>query len=55
MTTNIFSSGCLSRRAKVSQRASSWRDAPVAAHTDTRIEDAILTRARQLRLETVKR
>ncbi len=31
-----------------------WRDAPVAAKTDTRIEDAILTKARQLRLETLK-
>ncbi len=28
--------------------------APVAAKTDTRIEDAILTKARQLRLETLK-
>ncbi len=37
------------------QDATGWRDAPVAAHTDTRIEDAILTRARQLRLETVRR
>ena len=27
----------------------SWRDAPVAAKTGTKIEDAILTRARQLR------
>ena len=26
-----------------------WRDAPVAAKTGTKIEDAILTRARQLR------
>ncbi len=31
-----------------------WRDAPVPAKTDTRIEDAILTRARQLRLETLE-
>jgi hypothetical protein len=31
-----------------------WRDAPVPAKTDTRIEDAILTRARQLRLETLQ-
>jgi len=32
-----------------------WRDAPVPPKTDTRIEDAILTRARQLRLETLKK
>ncbi len=36
------------------QDASGWRDAPVAAKTDTRIEDAILTKARQLRRETLK-
>ena len=31
-----------------------WRDAPVAAKTGTQIEDAILTKARQLRRETLK-
>jgi len=36
------------------QDGTGWHDAPVAAHTDTRIEDAILTKARQLRLETLK-
>lgn len=35
------------------QDASGWRDAPVAAKTDTQIEDAILTKARQLRRETL--
>ncbi len=37
------------------QDGNGWRDAAVAAKTDTRIEDAILTKARQLRRETVKR
>ncbi len=36
------------------QDGNGWRDAPVAAKTDTRIEDAILTKARQLRRETLK-
>ncbi len=36
------------------QDANGWRDAAVAAKTDTRIEDAILTKARQLRRETLK-
>ncbi len=36
------------------QDGGGWRDAPVAAKTDTQIEDAILTKARQLRLETLK-
>ncbi|MFQ5763900.1 MAG: DUF3576 domain-containing protein [Rhodospirillales bacterium] len=36
------------------QDGGGWRDAPVAARTDTRIEDAILTKARQLRRETLK-
>ena len=36
------------------QDGTGWRDAPVAARTDTRIEDAILTKARQLRRETLK-
>ncbi len=36
------------------QDGGGWRDAPVAAKTDTRIEDAILTKARQLRRETLK-
>ncbi len=36
------------------QDGAGWRDAPVAAKTDTRIEDAILTKARQLRQETIK-
>lgn len=31
-----------------------WRDAPVAAKTGTRIEDAILTRARQLRNSSLR-
>jgi hypothetical protein len=31
-----------------------WRDAPVPEQTDLKIEDAILTRARQLRNETLK-
>ncbi len=35
------------------QDGNGWRDAPVAAKTDTRIEDAILTKARQLRRETL--
>ena len=35
------------------QDGKGWRDAPVAARTDTRIEDAILTKARQLRRETL--
>ena len=29
-----------------------WTDAPVSADTDTKLEDAILTRARELRLAT---
>ncbi|MBM3565204.1 MAG: DUF3576 domain-containing protein [Alphaproteobacteria bacterium] len=32
-----------------------WRDAPVVKETAARIEDAILTRARQLRQETVSK
>ena len=36
------------------QDGNGWRDAPVAAKTDTRIEDAILTKARQLRRETLR-
>ncbi len=36
------------------QDGKGWRDAPVAARTDTKIEDAILTKARQLRRETLK-
>ena len=36
------------------QDGNGWRDAAVAAKTDTRIEDAILTKARQLRRETLK-
>ena len=36
------------------QDANGWRDAVVAAKVDTRIEDAILTKARQLRRETLK-
>ncbi len=35
------------------QDGTGWRDATVAAKTDTRIEDAILTKARQLRRETL--
>ena len=35
------------------QDGNGWRDAAVAAKTDTRIEDAILTKARQLRRETL--
>lgn len=35
------------------QDGNGWRDAPVAAKTDTRIEDAILTKARQLRRKTL--
>jgi hypothetical protein len=34
--------------------AGSWIDAPTAAQTETDIENAILTRARQLRLSNVK-
>ena len=37
------------------QDGNGWRDAPVAARTDTRIEDAILTKARQLRRKTLNR
>ena len=36
------------------QDGKGWRDAPVAARTDTKIEDAILTKARQLRRKTLK-
>ncbi len=36
------------------QDGNGWRDSPLAAKTDTRIEDAILTKARQLRRETLK-
>ncbi len=36
------------------QDGTGWRDAAVPAKTDTRIEDAILTKARQLRRETLK-
>jgi len=32
----------------------SWRDAPIAERTGTQIEDAILTKARQLRFETLQ-
>jgi hypothetical protein len=31
-----------------------WADAPVSAQTETDIENAILTRARQLRLSNVR-
>ena len=34
--------------------AGNWVDAPVAAQTETDIENAILTRARQLRLSNIK-
>ena len=33
--------------------AGAWVDAPLASQTDTDIENAILTRARQLRLSDV--
>ncbi len=36
------------------QDANGWRDAAVAAKVDTRIEDAILTKASQLRRETLR-
>ena len=36
------------------QDANGWRDAVVAAKVDIEIEDAILTKARQLRRETLK-
>lgn len=32
------------------QKGSSWKDAPVAADTERKIEDAILTRAREMRI-----
>ena len=35
------------------ENGASWRYAPVAENTNTQIEDAILTRARQLRHETL--
>jgi hypothetical protein len=35
-----------------SRSGGAWVDAPVAADTDTKLEDAILTRARELRLAT---
>lgn len=37
---------------QIRQRDGSWADAPVSPQTATDIEDAILTRARQLRIET---
>lgn len=36
------------------QDGSTWTDAPVPDATNTRIEDAILTRARQLRFDTLQ-
>jgi hypothetical protein len=38
---------------QVQDRGGGWQDAAVAADTDSRIEDAILTRARQLRFATL--
>jgi len=39
---------------QVQDNVGSWRDAPVAERTGTQIEDAILTKARQLRFETLQ-
>lgn len=40
---------------QVLDSSGAWRDAPVPVQTASRIEDAILTRARQLRSETLRR
>jgi len=40
------------RQAK--DAAGGWVDAPTAAQTETDLENAILTRARQLRLSNIK-
>ena len=40
---------------QVRDRGGSWRDAGVPVQTASRIEDAILTRARQLRSESLRR
>jgi hypothetical protein len=37
----------------VRDQTGAWTDAPVAGQTETDIENAILTRARQLRLSNV--
>ena len=39
---------------QVRDQTGAWADAPVAGQTETDIENAILTRARQLRLSNVK-
>ena len=40
---------------QVQDRGGTWRDADVPVQTASRIEDAILTRARQLRSESLRR
>ena len=40
---------------QVSDGAGGWRDAPVAADTARRLEDAILLRARQIRIQETGR
>jgi hypothetical protein len=39
---------------QIKDASGNWTDAPVAAQTDTDLENAILTRARQLRLSNIK-
>jgi len=39
---------------QVQDNVGSWRDAPIAERTGTQIEDAILTKARQLGFETLQ-
>ena len=39
---------------QVQDNAGGWQDAPVPAQAGNKIEDAILTRARQLRFDTLE-
>ena len=50
----IESQHAAARNVKILNAAGNWIDAPSATQTETDIENAILTRARQLRLSNIK-